>query len=44
MKLADASIAAGEIPPLIIVMPRDALAQPTEDRSGAAAVDELALY
>lgn len=39
---ADALIAAGEIPPLIIVMPRDrSWAQPTEDRFGQVLVDEL---
>jgi enterochelin esterase-like enzyme len=39
---ADALIAAGEIPPLIIVMPRDrSWAQPTEDRFGQVLVDGL---
>ncbi len=39
---ADALIAAGEIPPLIIVMPRDrSWAQPTEDRFGQVLADEL---
>jgi len=39
---ADALIAAGEIPPLIIVMPRDrSWAQPTEDRFGQVLAEEL---
>jgi enterochelin esterase-like enzyme len=39
---ADALIAAGEIPPLIIVMPRDrSWAQPTEDRFGQVLADSL---
>ncbi len=39
---ADALIATGEIPPFIIVMPRDrSWAQPTEDNFGRALVEDL---
>ena len=39
---ADALIAAGEIPPLLIVMPRDrSWSQPTEDRFGQVVADQL---
>jgi len=42
---ADALIASGDVPPFIIVMPRDrSWAQPTEDHFGEVLVDQLVPY
>ena len=42
MKAADALIAAGEMPPLLIVMPRDrSWSQPTEDKFGQVVAELL---
>ena len=41
-EIADELIAAGEVPPFIVVMPRDRVwSQPTEDRFGQAVIEAL---